>query len=632
MFSLCQKPCCSTGDEFLPDPDPTPSNSEGPCLWESLRAATNAVLDASPLVSTWSARNGPAFGLCGACAGALQEPIVLACGHPVCKTCHEATSGNNSPCRWAPSCRERFFPRSGEDAASIAPAIVSRDLEGLLVHCQSELSAIRCAEAEARPELARSPLEAVLALESAADDLKSQGCRVASTAHLLVAAAIYERFKLSFSPDSELFANEGRQVLGCCPAELCLRLEAETTAESWNGTQNLKAQLEMALSQLPAIGAANEAAAAANELTSQRMLASLQREAAAPASQDGGAALLEDLLTCPACQLIFFEPISLQCGHTLCRECLARQLDFGRGCPLCRQPLADTANRYAASSQLQLAVQSLYPDAVQRAKASLQQQLEDCKTWLPIFVGNLLLPTRSVSVYVEEPHRKCMLRRLFAAGLRRFGVSMAVGWDDYHSENSGACVGTVVLIKQVQKLSDGSWLVEGVGERRYRVLEASKRDGYTVARVDYLPNLDSPELQETRPATLRPAVAQSRVLARQLRDQVQMRVALEKKHRRVHAPESQRDEGVLLGAEAMPEDDLAFAWAMLEALPVSATEKYTALQLQGMGELFATLQLMLEEVLGRVLASVSCASIDSQDEHEGSDSDTDVEEGIAGAP
>lgn len=627
MFSICQKPCCSTGDEFLPDPDPTPSNSEGLCIWESLRAATNAVLDASPAVSTWSACNGPAFGLCGACAGQLREPIVLACGHPVCKRCHEACSGKNSACRWAPGCREISVARSGEDAAQIAPVVVSRALEGLLGRCHSELDGIRVVEAEARPELARSPFEAVLAHESAADELKRRGCTVEATAHLLAAAAIYERFKLSLPP-SDLFADEGSNVLGCCPADLCLRLEAETSAKSWSESQRLKAQLEITLSKLPAIGAANEGASA-NELASRRVLAALQSQAAAPASQDNKAAVLEDLLTCPACQLVFYEPISLPCGHALCRECLARQLDFGRGCPLCRQPLTDKSSQCAASSQLQLAVQLLYPEAVQRAAASLQQQLEDCKEWLPIFVGNLLLPTRSASMYVEEPHRKCMLRRLFAAGLRKFGMSMAVDWDDYDSENSGARVGTVVVIKRVQQLPEGSWLVEGIGESRYRVMEASKRDGYTVARVEYLPDLGGPHAQETLPAALRHAVAQSRTLARQLREQVRMRVALEKKHLHLLAPESQREEGVLLGAEAMPEDDLAFAWAMLEALPISATEKYNALQLQSMAKLFATLQLMLEVVLGRVLTVVPCASMDSQDEDEGSDSDTDLQEGSA---
>lgn len=587
------------------------------------------MLDASPAVSTWFSSSGPAFGLCGACAGALREPIVLACGHPVCKRCHEASSGENSACRWAPACREISSPRSAEDAVQLAPVAVSRALEGLLERCRSELAGIQAVQAEARPELARSPFEAVLAHEFAADELKSRGCTVEATAHLLAAAAIYERCQRNL-PGSDLFAEEGSKVLGCCPADLCLRLKAETTAESWTEAQKLKAQLEMTLNKLPAIGAANEGATA-NELTSRRMLAALQSQASAPASQDNSAAVLEDLLTCPACQLVFCEPISLPCGHALCRECLSRQLDFGRGCPLCRLYLAENESQYAASSQLQLAVQLLYPEAVQRAQASLQQQLEDCKEWLPLLVGNLLLPTRSASILVEEPHHKCMLRRLFAAGLRRFGMSMAVGWDDYDSENSGARVGTVVSIKRVKKLPEGSWLLEGIGKFRYRVLEASKRDGYTVARVEYLPDLGGRNVQEAHPAVLRRAVAQSRTLAEQLREQVRLRVALERKHLHLQAPESQHEEGVLLGAEAMPEDDLAFAWAMLEALPISATEKYNALQLQSMAKLFATLQLMLEVVLGRVLTVVPCASMGSQAEEEGSDSDTDLQEGSAGA-
>ena len=49
---------------------------------------------------------------------------------------------------------------------------------------------------------------------------------------------------------------------------------------------------------------------------------------------------LEELCTCWVCFEPFVEPITLQCGHTLCKDCTIAVLKKTALCPFCRRPFA----------------------------------------------------------------------------------------------------------------------------------------------------------------------------------------------------------------------------------------------------------------------------------------------------
>lgn len=52
---------------------------------------------------------------------------------------------------------------------------------------------------------------------------------------------------------------------------------------------------------------------------------------------------LTDVLECQLCYLLFYEPITTPCGHTFCRACFARSLDYSSKCPLCRASMPSFA-------------------------------------------------------------------------------------------------------------------------------------------------------------------------------------------------------------------------------------------------------------------------------------------------
>lgn len=70
----------------------------------------------------------------------------------------------------------------------------------------------------------------------------------------------------------------------------------------------------------------------------------------------------EDLM-CEICYSVFFQPVTTTCGHTFCRACLQRSLDFRHVCPYCRQYLdCQVASQTEVTSAVNEIASNLFPD------------------------------------------------------------------------------------------------------------------------------------------------------------------------------------------------------------------------------------------------------------------------------
>lgn len=56
-------------------------------------------------------------------------------------------------------------------------------------------------------------------------------------------------------------------------------------------------------------------------------------------SRHGSQLITKEDLECKICYSILYQAITTDCGHTFCRDCLQRSLDFRPECPYCRQSL-----------------------------------------------------------------------------------------------------------------------------------------------------------------------------------------------------------------------------------------------------------------------------------------------------
>jgi Lon protease-like protein len=99
-------------------------------------------------------------------------------------------------------------------------------------------------------------------------------------------------------------------------------------------------------------------------------------------------------------------------------------------------------------------------------------------------------------LHIFEPRYRLMIRRAIETGDRKFGMLM---YNHTHQPQGqlGQChfmqYGTLLHIVRIEVFPDGRSLIETKGISRFRVLEHSMRDGYTVGRVQRIDDVSLPE-------------------------------------------------------------------------------------------------------------------------------------------
>ena len=89
-------------------------------------------------------------------------------------------------------------------------------------------------------------------------------------------------------------------------------------------------------------------------------------------------------------------------------------------------------------------------------------------------------------LHIFEPRYRLMMRRTIESGQRRFGMVLPSESEDEDTGLPCMSCGTVLLIEHFEQQPDGRAHIETRGERRFKILEASRKDGYLIARVVWL--------------------------------------------------------------------------------------------------------------------------------------------------
>lgn len=197
--------------------------------------------------------------------------------------------------------------------------------------------------------------------------------------------------------------------------------------------------------------------------------------------------LKQDDLQCSLCLYLLYQPLVTPCGHAFCQECLVRSLDHNPQCPLCKQSLTTylAAHKWAVSECLQNIIQSFFPKELERRKKIHEEEmaklahLQD-NSEIPVFVCTFACPTIRCPLHIFEPRYRLMIRRCLECGSNQFGMTTPTHTGVF------AEFGCMLKIKNVQLLDDGRSLLDTVGDRRFKVLERSSKDGYNTAKVSFL--------------------------------------------------------------------------------------------------------------------------------------------------
>lgn len=111
---------------------------------------------------------------------------------------------------------------------------------------------------------------------------------------------------------------------------------------------------------------------------------------------------------------------------------------------------------------------------------------------IPVFVCTLGMPFVPCPLHIYEPRYRLMLRRAIEAGSKQFGMCMYSETTSYRYTEYGC----MLEIKSCQFTRDGRAIVATMGGRRFKVLRSTTKDGYNVAKIEWVTDVKVENEQE----------------------------------------------------------------------------------------------------------------------------------------
>jgi Lon protease-like protein len=291
-------------------------------------------------------------------------------------------------------------------------------------------------------------------------------------------------------------------------------------------------------------------------------------------------------LECHVCYALMLDPLTTTCGHTFCRKCVARILDHHNLCPICRRrlPMPPGVQAEPSNKRISLLLNSLVPDLVaQRMVAVAQEEAMDGDATVALFPCTLAYPLMPTFLHIFEPRYRLMIRRAIESGERKFGMMM---YNDSRQPQGhlGQCdfmqYGTLLHIETIEIFPDGRSLIETKGISRFRVLEHSMRDGYTVGRIQRIDDvsLSEEEALEARETAGPPPAADDAVgQLNHMSTQGLLEKGLDFITRARARSENWVHARILATYGQPPTDPAIFPYWLASVLPINEDQKYLLL-------------------------------------------------------
>ncbi|XP_022917918.1 LON peptidase N-terminal domain and RING finger protein 1 [Onthophagus taurus] len=187
-------------------------------------------------------------------------------------------------------------------------------------------------------------------------------------------------------------------------------------------------------------------------------------------------------LECILCSQCYLDPITTACGHTFCRDCLARVVDHGLACPLCMAPLSPNDLSRGSTKILDQAMRIIVPSQYEERLFVNTKEIHvlehECE--VPVFVCTNAFPGVACPLYVYEPRYRLLARRCLQSSTKQFAMAGKIENDLF------ASFGTILEVKDAVHLHDGRSILTTVGVRRFKVLDKGEKDGYDTAKVQFI--------------------------------------------------------------------------------------------------------------------------------------------------
>ncbi|CAI2162137.1 2175_t:CDS:2 [Funneliformis geosporum] len=184
--------------------------------------------------------------------------------------------------------------------------------------------------------------------------------------------------------------------------------------------------------------------------------------------------------TCHVCGEPCIYPLTTNCGHTFCKECILHCLSIYGRCPLrqCRTEISNTKYFYEHPCEPSDPIIS----ETRRLEADRRLLQE-----MPIYVGHLVFPKMSYTFKVTEQKYRLLVRScLESRYCKKFGMVFS-RLSEY---------GTLLEIKQIDSNNDGDLILQATATNRFKILSRMRANdnGYEVAEIQIIE--DGPDEEE----------------------------------------------------------------------------------------------------------------------------------------
>ncbi|XP_021206017.1 uncharacterized protein LOC101735755 isoform X2 [Bombyx mori] len=180
-------------------------------------------------------------------------------------------------------------------------------------------------------------------------------------------------------------------------------------------------------------------------------------------------------INCVLCCSTLVDPVTTPCGHTYCRTCVERSMDYNIKCALCLRPLNDF--------DLSTTGGTIFIRAMLASVGALRPPPPPDPNVMPIFICTVAYPSIPCPLFIFDPRYRLMVRRVLESETRKFGMVAC------ERNGGGSEYGTILQVCDCIHMEDGRSILSTVGVSRFRVLETGVRDGYDIARVQVITDL-----------------------------------------------------------------------------------------------------------------------------------------------
>eukprot|EP01083_Nonionella_stella_P097006 272721_1 len=113
---------------------------------------------------------------------------------------------------------------------------------------------------------------------------------------------------------------------------------------------------------------------------------------------------------CPLCLRSLHDPLTITCGHTFCRDCLARALAIKKYCPLCREECHVEASSHATNALMSSLLEKCNRELVEARKEEVKIEKSQRKERLCVFLlDKVQFPGVNLYLQIYEPKYRVMM-------------------------------------------------------------------------------------------------------------------------------------------------------------------------------------------------------------------------------